>query len=213
MTKYERIRSLCKQQGVTISQMERDLHFSRGSISKIDTHKPSIDRVAKISLYLGVSPMALMIDEESNIDDYNNAKAYLDAINDLPPVTVERSVSEVSAGTGRLNESYELDETIRATDEEYSKVRVCGDSMYPSLHDGDIVRVHHTTDDISPRDFAVVKINGDEAVIKHIEIKKDGLLIRSENEVYEDVFYSMQDCLTLPVTIIGKAVAIIERKL
>lgn len=115
-------------------------------------------------------------------------------------------VYEVSAGYGRINDNYEKSD-------EYSTVRINGDSMLPSLRDGDLVRVHHITDDISAKDFTVVKINGNESIIKHVEITEDGLWVRSENECYDDVFYTMQECLTIPVTIIGKAESIIERKL
>ncbi len=125
---------------------------------------------------------------------------------DIELIKKPETVYEVSAGYGRINDNYEKSD-------EYSTVRINGDSMLPSLHDGDLVRVHHITDDISAKDFTVVKINGNESIIKHVEITKDGLWVRSENECYDDVFYTMQECLTIPVTIIGKAESIIERKL
>lgn len=202
MRKYETIRRLCKERGVTVSKMERELGFSKGSLSKIDSHKPNIDKVAKICDYLNVSPMYLFMGDEADPDDFDEAKKYTEAINAMPPTQIE-----VAAGNGRINEEYE-------NTSEYSTVRICGDSMYPSLHDGDLVRVHHVTDDISPHDFAIVKINGDESTCKHIEITHDGIWLRAENkDVFEDTFYSVQEVLTVPVTIIGKAVAIVERKL
>ena len=86
--------------------------------------------------------------------------------------------------------------------------------MFPSLHDGDIVKVHHVTDDISPSDFAIVKINGDEVTCKHIEIAVSGIWLRAENkDVYEDKFYTVQEVMTIPVTIIGVATEITSRKL
>lgn len=202
MGKYERIKTLCKEQGTSVAEMERTLKFARGSIAKIDEHKPSIDKVAKICDYLNVSPMYLFMGDDADLDDFDEAKKYTDAINAMPPTQIE-----VAAGSGRINDEYE-------NTSEYSTVRICGDSMYPSLHDGDLVRVHHVTDDISPHDFAIVKINGDESTCKHIEITNDGIWLRAENnDVFEDTFYSVQEVLTVPVTIIGKAVAIVERKL
>jgi phage repressor protein C with HTH and peptisase S24 domain len=126
---------------------------------------------------------------------------------------VSRFIYEVAAGNGRINDGCYTEESAD-TIRDYSYVRICGDSMYPSLHDGDVVKVHHVTDDITPSDFAIVKVNGDESTCKHIEITKDGIWLRAENkEVFEDTFYSVQEVLTLPITIIGKAIAIIERKL
>lgn len=202
MRKYDTIRRLCKERGVTVSQMERELGFSKGSISKIDAHKPSIDKVAKICDYLNVSPMYLLMGDEADTDDFDDAKRYTEAINAMPPTEIA-----VAAGNGRINEEYE-------NTSEYSTVRICGDSMYPSLHDGDLVRVHHVTDDIAPHDFAIVKINGNESTCKHIEITNDGIWLRAENkDVFEDKFYSVQEVLTVPVTIIGKAISIVERML
>lgn len=202
MRKYDTIRKLCKERGITISKMERDLGFSKGSVSKIDLHKPSIERVAMICNYLNVSPMYLFMGDDADIGDYDDAKRYTEAINAIPPTQIE-----VAAGNGRINDEYE-------NTSEYSTVKICGDSMYPSLHDGDLVRVHHVAEDIMPSDFAIVKINGDESTCKHIEITSDGIWLRAENkEVFEDKFYTVQEVLTLPVTIIGKAISIVERKL
>lgn len=50
-SRYERIKGLCKDNGITISALEKELGFSKGSISKIDKNKPSIDRLEKIAAY------------------------------------------------------------------------------------------------------------------------------------------------------------------
>ncbi len=202
MNKYERIKTLCKEKGTSVAEMERTLNFARGSIAKIDEHNPSIEKVAKICDYLNVSPMYLFMGDDSDIGDYDNAKRYTEAINAMPSTQIE-----VAAGNGRINDEYE-------NTSEYSTVKICGDSMYPSLHNGDIVKVHHVTDDIAPSDYAIVKINGEEVTCKHIDITVSGIWLRAENkEVYEDKFFTVQEVLTLPVTIIGKAISIIDRKL
>jgi transcriptional regulator with XRE-family HTH domain len=52
---YERIKELCRQNGTSISALEKDCGFGRGSISKIDKHKPSNEKLQKIAEYLGVT--------------------------------------------------------------------------------------------------------------------------------------------------------------
>ena len=122
---------------------------------------------------------------------------------------------EVAAGKGRINDAYGTLESDNKVDaDEYARVRIIGDSMLPTLMPNDLVRVHLVTEGITPKDLAIVKINGDEATCKHVEFTESGLWLRAENkDVFADRFYTIQDVATIPVTVIGKVEAIIERKL
>ena len=92
-------------------------------------------------------------------------------------------------------------------------VRICGESMYPTLHDGDMVRVIPSKKTVES-ELTIVKINGDEATCKHVEITDTGIWLRGENaDAYTDRFYTVQEVLTLPVQVVGKAVEIVSRKL
>ncbi|MDQ0153672.1 transcriptional regulator with XRE-family HTH domain [Moryella indoligenes] len=57
---YEKIRDKAKAKGITISEIEADLGFSRSSIYKWNVNIPGIDRVKKVADYLGVSIEELM---------------------------------------------------------------------------------------------------------------------------------------------------------
>ncbi len=63
MPMYDRIKTLCKQKGVTITGTEKELGFARGSLCKVDTNKPSMERVNKLAEYFGVSVDYLMTGE------------------------------------------------------------------------------------------------------------------------------------------------------
>ena len=52
---YEKIRKLCREKGVTVTEAERELGFGRGSLSKIDKHKPSNEKIKALSNYFGIS--------------------------------------------------------------------------------------------------------------------------------------------------------------
>ena len=115
---------------------------------------------------------------------------------------------EVSAGQGRINDGAD---TFRPSQGRYAKV--VGDSMLPTLMDGDYVSIVETTD-VLPTDYAVVRINGDELTIKHVEFTDDGMWVRGENkDVFKDKFYTIKDIVLLPVQVVGKATEIIQRKL
>lgn len=57
---YKRIRTVAKEKGLTITGLEKELGFAKGSLSKIDKNKPSEEKVAKLSARLGVDRNWLM---------------------------------------------------------------------------------------------------------------------------------------------------------
>lgn len=184
---YGKIQHLLDENGITAYKMCKDTGISRSLMSqwKSGSFNPKQDKLQVIADYFGV-PISYFYDDEP--------------------------IYEVSAGHGRLNESYEVDDAVKA-DREYSKVRICGNSMHPVLHDGDLVRVRHTKE-VSPSDLTIIQINGDEAMCKYVELKEDGIWLRAENKaVYEDKFYNAMEVLTLPITIIGVAEELVSRKL
>lgn len=64
MTIYEKIRELCKNRGETVTGVEKKLGFARGSLSKIDKNKPSVDRVQKLANHFGL-PVEFFSDENA----------------------------------------------------------------------------------------------------------------------------------------------------
>ena len=82
---YERIRELCRERGISISQLERELGFGKGSISKIDKHKPSMDKMQKMADFLGVSVYDLT---EDNWYEDDRAREYVLFLKDHPEYRV-----------------------------------------------------------------------------------------------------------------------------
>ena len=82
---YERIKELCKEKGTTVSQLERDLEFAKGSISKIDKHKPSMERIQKIAEYFGTTYNELI---NSEYYDEEMVKEYTIFLKDHPEYRV-----------------------------------------------------------------------------------------------------------------------------
>ena len=52
---YERIKELCKKNGTNITALEKACGFGRGSISKIDKHRPSNEKLQKMADYFGIT--------------------------------------------------------------------------------------------------------------------------------------------------------------
>ena len=57
---YETISALCEEKGISINELEKDLHFGQGSIGKMRTNNPRIDRLQQVADYFGVSLDFLM---------------------------------------------------------------------------------------------------------------------------------------------------------
>lgn len=65
-----RIKQLCKEKGVSMNQLETELEFGKGYISKLDKSTPNVNKIQKISDYFGVTIGYLMgsIEEEKTAD-------------------------------------------------------------------------------------------------------------------------------------------------
>ena len=119
---------------------------------------------------------------------------------------LEKPLYRASAGQGAYNDTY-TSESITMGEEGYEYATVVGDSMLPELRDGDVIKIEPTSQ-TSPKDFTLIKIDGEDCTVKFVEVVDNGIWVRALNkEVFEDRFYSIQDVLTLPITIIGKVVA------
>lgn len=77
---YERIKEICRKKGVTISKLEQDLEFGRGSVRKFDQHDPSVGKMHMVAGYLGVTIDDLLDDryESNNGPDTLAQQMYVD---------------------------------------------------------------------------------------------------------------------------------------
>lgn len=84
-------------------------------------------------------------------------------------------------------------------------LRIKGDSMTPKIQDGDtvIVRQQNTA---KSGDIVIAKVNGDDACCKRLVINSQGVILQSFNTAYEPMFFTKEEVMTRPVTIIGKVV-------
>lgn len=99
----------------------------------------------------------------------------------------------------------EIPDTMARTGEFFG-LQIKGDSMEPRICDGDVVIVKKQPT-VSNGEIAIVLINGDEATCKKVEKIANGImLVPFNNSKYQNMFFSVEDIETLPVTILGKVV-------
>lgn len=88
---------------------------------------------------------------------------------------------------------------------EYIALKVKGDSMAPRILEGDVVIIRRQ-ETIESGEIAAVMVNGDSATLKKIKYADNGLWLMGNNPSFQPIFYSKQECATLPVRILGKMV-------
>lgn len=176
------VKKLIDSLGLSLSEFARQTGVNKATLSRwfSEDKVPRLDMLEKIATRYNIP---------------------LDYFTDEP-------VYDVAAGSGRINSDYPSEYLSEKLEDGYSYVRIHGDSMLPNIKDGDIVKVHHQTE-TKESDFTVVKVDGESATVKHVEIVSDGVWLRADNkEVFPDKFFTIQEVMTLPVTIIGKAVEV-----
>lgn len=88
---------------------------------------------------------------------------------------------------------------------EHFALQIKGDSMEPKFSEGDVVIVRKQSD-VDNGDIAVVLVNGNEATVKKIKKRPDGIMLVPTNPNYDVMFYNNEEIEKLPVHIIGKVV-------
>ena len=92
---------------------------------------------------------------------------------------------------------------------EYFALKVRGDSMTPTINDGDVVIIKKQ-DDAESGKICVVMIDGCDATLKQIKKDPNGLWVlpHNPNSSFRPTFYTNKEVLSLPVKILGVAVEI-----
>lgn len=89
---------------------------------------------------------------------------------------------------------------------EFFALQVKGDSMLPTLKDGDVVIVKKQPT-VDSGDIAIVLVNGNEATVKEVKESPGGITLIGHNvAVYTPQFYSNEEIKSLPVEVLGKVV-------
>ncbi len=84
-------------------------------------------------------------------------------------------------------------------------LRIHGDSMEPKMSEGDTVLVLEQPD-VESGDIAVVMVGQEDATIKRVVKSPEGMTLIAFNPAYTPMHFSAQQCMSLPVRIIGKAI-------
>lgn len=90
---------------------------------------------------------------------------------------------------------------------EYFALKVQGDSMAPQIMNGDILIIKKQ-ESAESGDTCVVFVNGDDATVKKVQFKDEGLALIPNNPVYGIRYFTKKEIETLPVRIVGRAIEV-----
>ena len=196
---YENIKQRRIELGWTQSELAAKTGYSdKSMISRIEAGKVDLpqSKIMEFAKVLGVSASDLM---GWDTDYFHYSEVIPNRINFYERVAAGDSKNNV------IDTYMELIRILPRNPEEYFAVRVSGDSMLPTISDGDTVLVRRQND-VENGEIAVVNINGDDATIKRVYKSEQGITLVADNpSVYPPHFYSNEEIESLPVIIQGKA--------
>ena len=192
-----RIKQIRLARGISQNQLAKIAGISQAGLSAIEstTKSPSVDTLGRIAEALDI-PLARLLDS-----DYSGTPTSSGV--QIPVLGNVQAGLPISAVQDILDYE-EITPELAATGEFFA-LRIKGKSMEPRMMEGDVVIIRQQ-DDADTGDTVVVLVNGDEATVKRLKKRPEGIMLIPNNPAYEPLFYSNQDIMELPVHIIGKVV-------
>ena len=192
-----RLKELRLRDKKTQKELAAFLGVDRTTYTKYETgvSEPNLETLNRLSSYFGVSIEYLLGNPPTKPKKQKGVQVPVlgDVRAGYPMEAVENIIDygEIDEETARRGEFYAL--------------RIKGDSMEPRFVEGDvvIVRKQETADS---GDIVVALVNGDSATIKKLKRHQNGITLMPTNPTYEPMYYSNEEIMELPVTILGKVV-------
>ena len=192
-----RIKQIRLARGISQNQLAKIAGISQAGLSAIEstTKSPSVDTLGRIAEALDI-PLARLLDS-----DYSGTPTSSGV--QIPVLGSVQAGLPISAVQDILDYE-EITPELAATGEFFA-LRIKGKSMEPRMMEGDVVIIRQQ-DDADTGDTVVVLVNGDDATVKRLRKRPEGIMLVPNNPTFEPLFYSNRDIAELPVRIVGKVV-------
>ena len=207
ITKY------CEEHGMSSTEFANRVGVSRAYIYMLKRGKrykaekdviPSVDTIEKLAKAMMMSSGELMalITEKDKTTHKEGKSASIPLVGRVAagmPIHAEDNIIGYVDIPKRVAEQNDMFALL-----------IKGNSMYPEIKDGDIVVVRKQTV-VENRDIAIVRINGEDATCKRVEIADKGITLIPINPEYESKFFTKEEVETLPIEIVGKVFEVRRR--
>ena len=192
-----------KELGLTLEEVGKAVGVSKSTVKKWENGFISNmrrDKIEKLATILQVSPVRLLgIETQSKPLTAEEIRA-----NTRPIPLVGRVAAGLSCHAEDNIEGYILtDSEILHEGYDYFWLTVTGDSMEPELHDKDLVLVREQ-ETLDSECFAVVRIDGEDGVVKRVRVEPERITLTSVNPYYPPRVFEREQMND--VAIVGKVV-------
>ncbi len=159
---------------------------------------PRMGKVQALADYFNINKSDLIEDKKLNIDTVPIESGYTIPV--LGRVAAGYGKEAVEEVIGQIEIS-----PVLAAKGDYFGLLIKGDSMIPTLYDGDTVIVQRV-DDAESGDLVIALVNGHDATCKRLQKYAEGIALIPQNPVYEPMRFTESEIDTTPVKILGKVV-------
>ena len=213
-----RIKMIREEKGLTQEELANALGLNKSTIQRYETAKiekiklPVIDAIAQ---KLNVNPEWLS-DKTDVRSSYtlSEAKSQIDRIPikencmELVPLVGKAAAGYTCHAEENITEYVCTDKESLKTGYDYFWLEVKGDSMEPSLLEGDLVLVQEQ-ETLDTDCFAVVTVDNEDGLVKQVKIEHNRITLNSINPYYPPRIFEKEEMNR--IRIIGKVVEIKRR--
>lgn len=200
----EKIYELRKMKGMTLEELGNKIGVGKSTVRKWETGfiaNMRRDKIMLIAKALEVSPAYLMGWNESDMND--------DDV--IIPVYGRVAAGEPIQANQDNVIGFEKISKAMARRGDYYALQIKGDSMEPTICDGDTIIVREQPD-AENGEIVVATINGDDATCKKLyKIPGGGIQLVSLNRSYDPFIFEAKDVEDIPVRVLGKVVEMRRR--
>lgn len=177
----------------------KDFGIAQSTVGGWESGKrePNFETVQKLADYFNVSVDYLLGRDEAPVSSPSSSGAWIPVLGKVQAGVPVEAIQDII--------DYEDISNISKDPAEYFALQVKGASMEPKFSEGDVVIVKKQ-DTAEDGEIVIALVNGDEATIKKLKKRADGIVLLPLNQQYDMMYYTAADIESLPVRILGKVV-------
>lgn len=209
---FQQLKNLCDNRGISVTYLVQSLGISKSNVTNWKNGvSPNLDVLNKIADYFMVS-VDFLLGKTKNPLSVDEQLKKIGAI--IPDKwTMVPILGEVRAGVGGMVREeiigYEPFYAGEKNIDNCFMLRVKGNSMYPKYIENDLLMIKRQSS-VDSGTFAVVIIDGEEAVVKKVIYNENIIELHSVNPMYPTRTFYNED--VLQILVIGKVIRTIREE-